>query len=446
MAVLSLVAGVSLARGDKRLPAASQGSSIKADHAGGFKFSRLPEPLRGSDFQSQPAAKVKLGRLLFYDPVLSGSYRVSCATCHHHDRASSNGLPIVNKTADQPDAAALPDLSPYLALRPSARHAPALFNLGHSSFKALFWGGRVAQGHDGRLITPAGASLPAGLDGVLAAQALFPAVTRDELVGTVRTDLAARADAGGEPAIWAALVERVAALDAYTPLFRAAYPQSNGQMTISGIANAIGAFVATEWRADQSPYDAFLRGNVAALTASQRRGLAVFYGPGGCASCHAGALQSDQRYHAVGLPLWPVTVDLKTDEKQLADVLLGRARATGREVDRFRFRTPSLRNIAVTAPYGHAGSFPTLPEFLNAHISPTRGLRRFLRTQFGARPPQVVADLAAELVARNTMPNVRLTQQQKADLLAFLNSLTDQRSLAGVLGKPTEVPSNLSID
>jgi len=405
-----------------------------------------PAPLSNEDFQEHSDAKVRLGRLLFYDPVLSGTYRVSCATCHHHDRASSNGFPLRNKGEVDRDEAALPDLSRYQRLKPSARHAPTLFNLGHASFTVMFWDGRVAaRTADDDFDTPMGDALPKGLESALAAQALFPAVTRDELVGTIETELIAKAG-DDSLAIWTALAGRVADLEGYRRLFKVAYPQGDGSVSISGIANAIGAFVATEWRADGSLYDAFLRGDENALTASARRGEELFRGKAGCSECHKGALQTDNDYHAVATPLWPHTISPNAETERFADVLIGRANATGADQDRFRFKTPSLRNISATAPYGHAGSFKTLTRFLEAHLDPEPGLRQFVKDRFGDTPPLVVSALMMEVLQRNRLKPVRLSAGEKMDLLAFLEALTDPKSLSGRLGRPEEVPSNLAVE
>ncbi|MEM1040426.1 MAG: cytochrome c peroxidase [Pseudomonadota bacterium] len=410
-------------------------------------------PLRDDAFETHSLAKRVLGRSLFYDPVLSGSYRVSCASCHNHDRASSNGFPLQAKSVGEPDRAALPDMSRYQRLKPSARHAPVLFNLGHQSFTQMFSDGRVSINPKGGLVTPVGDALPSGLDSVLAAQALFPAVTADELVGTVESDLTAEVrtvfdqnPTSQSPAIWSALAKRVDALEGYQALFDAAYPDRSGAVTITQIANAIGAFVATEWRSDRSPYDAFLRGDADALSWEAKRGEALFLGKAGCADCHSGALQSDQAFHAVATPLWPHTITSDAEPERLIDILIGRQNATGHERDRFRFKTPSLRNVARTAPYGHAGSHETLDGFLRAHLDPEAALNTFVEERFGDTPPEQVADLVSQLLQHNQLAPVRLDPQEFSDLLAFLETLTDPASLAGRLGKPEDVPSNLAIE
>ncbi|MEO0545723.1 MAG: cytochrome c peroxidase [Pseudomonadota bacterium] len=415
-------------------------------------------PLRDDDFETHSLAKRMLGRSLFYDPVLSGSYRVSCASCHNHDRASSNGFPLQAQADYEPDRAALPDISRYQRLKPSARHAPVLFNLGHQSFTHMFSDGRVFIDAKGRLVTPVGDNLPPSLDSVLAAQALFPAVTADELVGTVESGLTAEAraalDQGSRSnsaasqslAIWTALAKRVDALEVYRTLFDAAYPDRTGPVTITQIANAIGAFVSTEWRADRSPFDTFLRGDSGALSSAAKRGEALFRGKAGCADCHAGALQSDQQFYAVATPLWPHTITADAEPERLDDVLIGRQNATGQDKDRFRFKTPSLRNVARTAPYGHAGSHKTLDGFLRGHLDPEAALNSFVEEKFGYTPPAQVARLVSQLLERNQLAPVRLDTQDFSDLLAFLETLTDPDSLAGRLGKPEDVPSNLAIE
>ncbi|MEL6745589.1 MAG: hypothetical protein AAFO68_09020, partial [Pseudomonadota bacterium] len=114
--------------------------------------------------------------------------------------------------------------------------------------------------------------------------------------------------------------------------------------------------------------------------------------------------------------------------------------------DRFRFKTPSLRNVARTAPYGHAGSHKTLDGFLRGHLDPEAALNSFVEEKFGDTPPAQVSKLVSQLLERNQLAPVRLDTQDFSDLLAFLETLTDPDSLAGRLGKPEDVPSNLAIE
>ena len=342
----------------------------------------LPPPAREADFQAHPAAKVELGRLLFHDRVLSGDYRVSCASCHHHGRASSNGFPLTGGAGREPDArAAAGALSDYRRLDPSADHAPPLFNLGHSSVTALFHDRRVRR-EGNRIVSPLGDDLPAGIESILAAQALVPAVTTGEQVGNGHGNALERLAAADRRQVFGELERRLADLPDYLPPFRAAFPaiETPHDIRIHHVANAIAAFVATEWRADDAPFDRHLRGEDV-LTAPQRVGLALFYGPAGCDACHAGPFGSDGEVHRA----------VKASAKFVA------------------VKTPMLRNVARTGPWGHAGRFETLDGFLAAH-APER------------------------------------TVEERAVLRTFLEALTDPRSLAGRLGPPEAVPSGLVLD
>ncbi|MEP1208716.1 MAG: cytochrome c peroxidase [Rhizobiaceae bacterium] len=428
----------------------------------------LPKPVQDQDFRRYSAAQVKLGQLLFYDRVLSGTYRVSCATCHNPDRAGSNGFPLDRKTGFEVDDLAINGLPLYEALKPSAKHAPALFNLGAKEFTTMFGDGRVARRTDGTFLSPAGEDLPTGLQDVLAVQALFPAVTGDELVGTVDNDVKAVAHLGNN-AVWQALTGRVQNLPEYWPFFQNAYPElkSLGEINITHIANALSAFVGTEWRSDTSPFDAYLRGDKAALTQSQLAGLNLFYGKAQCSSCHSGPFQTDHDFHAVATPLWRFDVDFFADSgeggesgdgdgdgeggeaggKAGFDLHLDRSELTGRDADKYRRRTPSLRNVEFSAPYGHAGSFGTLPDFVKAHLDPAEGLQGFVAERTGGRPPPVeVAATVADLKKRNSLPPVALSKTEFEDLIEFLKSLSQADALSGKLRRPEMVPSSLALD
>lgn len=415
-----------------------------AGHCHAAEFN-LPNPIQDNDYRSYSQPLVKLGQLLFYDRVLSGTYRVSCATCHNPDRASSNGFRTDRKADEEGDDLAINGLPTYEALKPSAKHAPGLFNLGAKEFTSMFGDGRVSQREDGSFLSPAGDELPSGLRDVLAVQSLFPAVTGDELVGTVDNDVKALAHLGNS-AIWKALTERVQYLEEYWPPFRAAYPELNSldQTSIAHIANAIAAFVGTEWRSDQSAFDAWLRGDQRALSSPQQRGLEQFYGKAGCGECHSGAFQTDHDFHAVATPLWRFDVDLLGEE---FDLHQDRAELTKNSDDRYRRRTPSLRNVEFTAPYGHAGSFETLDGFLKAHLDPVRGLEKFVGDRRNGRPlPARIQSQVGDLKNRNSIAAVDLTGDEFQDLLAFLKSLSQPDVLQGKLGRPEIVPSSLALD
>ncbi len=402
----------------------------------------LPKPPSAADYRDYPSVQVKLGQLLFYDRVLSGTFRVSCATCHNHDRASSNGFRLDGKKSHEEDALAVNGLPIYDALKPSSKHAPTLFNLGAKEFKTLFFDGRISRKEDGGFHAPTKESLPIGLRDVLAVQALFPAVTGDELVGKIESDITAVAHLGNG-AIWGALAKRVQELPDYWPYFQAAFPKLKEPKDISivEIANSISAFIGTEWRSDGSAFDAYLRGDESALNGQQQRGMKLFYGAAKCDDCHGGAYQTDHQFHFVPSSFWRFDV---LGEERNSVVNLGLFNVTKKPKDKFKIRTPSLRNVTDTAPYGHAGGVKSLRRMIWYHLNPNVALsemgKDLSRLGLSEAVGNVVLNPAlgggVELRSGNVM----------ADLLAFLEALSDETGLHGKLGKPNNVPSSLALD
>lgn len=395
-------------------------------------------PIAAPQFDTPDPALVAVGRLLFWDPVLSGPRSLSCGTCHSPDFGTSDALSLglgAGAHGVGPRRQADPDDPPRARLR---RNVPGLWNLGARETRTLFWDGRVEAGPEG-LRSPLG-PLPPGLSGVLAAQALVPMLLAEEMAGpTGASDVG---QAAGDPArAWALIAARVDAIPAYRSLFAAADPGlASRPLTIAEIANALAAFEAYEWRSDDSPFDRDLRGE-APLTGKAAEGRALFYGRAGCSACHSGPLQTDHAFHAMGQP-------------QIGPPDLGRFEVTGDPADRYRFRTPSLRNVALTAPYGHAGAYAGLPAFLRAHAAPATALSLYDRSQ--ARLPDLpggvdwtTLDDPAErdaMAAAVEAPPVSLSEADFDALYAFLLALTGDSAMAGRLGIPATVPSGLPVD
>lgn len=259
----------------------------------------------------------------------------------------------------------------------------------------MFHDGRVETdpgGHyESGFVTPAKWKLARGLDNVLAAQAMFPVTSFDEMAGQKGENPVADArslnNAAGPGGVWELLAERLRAIPEYVELFRAAYPgevRDARDVTYVLAANTLAAFEAAAFRADDSPFDHYLRGDDRALDDRQLRGMTLFYGRAGCSGRHAGVLQTDHEFHAIAMPqVGPGKADgsdasywrASGHEAFLED--LGRGRVTVRNEDAFRFRTPSLRNVELTAPYGHAGTYRTLEEVVRHHLDPVASLETF---------------------------------------------------------------------
>ncbi len=409
-------------------------------------------PRADAEFPAQDPQLVRLGWQLFYDPILSGNRAVACATCHHPAHATSDGVSLGLGDggrglgpARRPDPANPPE-------QRIPRNAPALFNLGARGFGVMFHDGRLEAraGAPGGMRTPLGQDMVQGFSGVLSAQSMFPVLSPDEMAGHYAENPVAsavrRGVLTGPGGAWDRIAQRVAAVPAYADGFA---QLQDGPLGFTDISDALAAFMAVEWRADNSPFDRHLRGT-ASLHAPARRGMRLFYGAAGCADCHAGQFQTDHDFHAIAMPqLGPGKA--ARFERHSRDT--GRMRVTGRAADAYAFRTPSLRNVARTAPYGHAGAYATLEGVVRHHLDPVAALRAYDRAQAvlppldGADDWRVMDDPAevARIAAANTLPPQALNDAAVADIVAFLHSLTDPASLRGRRGVPATVPSGLPV-
>ena len=416
----------------------------------------LPAPLADDDFRKDPEAVVMLGRDLFYDPILSGNREVSCATCHHPRFATGDGVSLGVGDGGKglgPDRVADPKNPPEARV---PRNAPPLFNLGHAGLTVLFADGRI-EADDTRpagFRTPLETDMPLGFDGILSAQTMFPVLSPTEMAGHYsENEISTAVRQGrftGEGGAWGLIAARVAKVPAYADAFHAAYPETKARgIGFTDISNAIAAFMAEEWRADASPFDAHLRGETP-LTGAAADGMALFYGPAGCAECHSGPLMTDQKFHAMGAPqLGPGKAE--SFETHARD--LGRMRVTGNPDDAYAFRTPMLRNVTKTGPWGHAGGHDDLRAFLADHAEPVIGLTRYtpaaVLPEVGLENDWRVMDDPAErdAIAAAVRVDPRPLSDAELDaLMAFLETLTDEASLKGKYGIPDSVPSGLPVE
>ncbi|MGP9819960.1 cytochrome-c peroxidase [Salinarimonas sp. NSM] len=420
----------------------------------------LPSAPTDADYRPVDRGEAELGRLLFWDPILSGNRNISCGTCHHPKFATSDGLSLGMGEGGLglgPERAVDPENPPEQRI---PRNAPALFNLGAREFTVMFHDGRIEEdpSRPSGLRTPLEDEMVAGFDTLLSAQTMFPVLSPDEMAGHYSENEISRAVRQGlitgEGGAWDLISERVAAIPEYRTLFEAAYPKiaAGRAIAFTDISNAIGAFIEIEWRSDASPFDAHLRGE-ATLPAPAQAGMALFYGEAGCAACHAGPFQTDHGFHAMGAPqLGPGKAE--RFESHARDV--GRMRVTNDPADAYAFRTPSLRNVARTGPWGHAGGHSDLAGFLRFHADPAAGLATYAPDAtlpaFGPAKPDFAAleDLtetaAIAAAAAAARPGRALDDDELAALLAFLDSLTDEAAIAGRLGIPERVPSGLPVD
>jgi len=337
------------------------------------------------------------------------------------------------------------------------RNALALFNLGFKELDVMFHDGRLFESdvYDSGFESPAEEFLPSGLRNIVAAQALFPITSKTEMAGDLEENevsgaVRRRIDYG-----WRVLEERLRATGDYTERFAAVYDDIDEPLDLSirHVANALAAFQEFEWRADNSPFDRYLRGEEEALSDDQQAGIQLFYGKAGCSVCHSGPLQTDQQFYSLGLPpLGPGRT--RVHDPRARD--RGHINTTDRLEDAYRFRTPSLRNVAETAPYGHNGTYADLEGIIRHHLDPLKALDRYDRQQVVLVDDSSLSPVDFILwqdkremkeLRRSIDIEPRDLKEQEIELLVrFLESLSDPVSLDHRLGIPDQVPSGLPVD
>ena len=417
----------------------------------------MAQPITTDDFFAFDADQARLGQLLFYDKILSGNRNISCGTCHHHDLGGTDGLSLgIGEGGVGLGPTRTPGDGADRIRKRIPRNAPALWNLGHRDVRVMFHDGRLeisdiyGNGYD----SPAEEWLPQGLETILAAQALFPMTAQFEMAGNTGENevigaVTDRIDLG-----WPILAKRVRTIPEYGQMFVDTFDhiERPEDVTIVEIGNALAAFIGTEWANYDSPYDAYLTDG-SPLPADAERGRQLFFGEARCAQCHNGALLSDQDFHAMALPpfgpgrtrMWdPVPRDV------------GRMGATDDLEDAYRFRTPPLRNVALTAPYGHNGAYKTLRDMVR-HMADPAAMRAEWTPERAALPNVpwlqeidfVIQSDRLEMTRQSMMVDVRpvsLSDAQVDDIVAFLHSLTGETAETRPLGRPDTVPSGLPVD
>lgn len=430
------------------------------------------QPNPGSDLLEEGSSRAELGRLLFFDPILSGDLNISCATCHHPAFAMADGrvLPIgtggeglgpervfvervtlaheasnVRRHAGVSDAASGATVvhNPFIG-QFVPRNSPTILN--SALLPLQFWDGRV-QPYSNQIKTLERLVNEMALDDALATQALFPVTSLHEMAGATLGGLAPHE-------IRRTLIERLRTNPTYVELFRNAFGDPTAaveSVTIERMVQALAAFERTLIFTN-APWDAYLRGQTDALTEQQKRGALLFFGAldnrVNCAACHSGDLFSDHAFHNLLAPqLGPGKGNGYSRREDW-----GRANVTFDARDRFAFRTPSLRNATLTAPYFHNGAFATLEAAIWHHADIEGGVTNYDPSANGI-PPDLYSSLqpfAPERQLASAAPLLRdglpLSEQDVADLVAFLHALTDPA--AGKLEHllPPAVPSGLPLD
>ena len=347
--------------------------------------SALPQSVKSPADNPITPEKVALGKLLFFDPILSGNKDVACATCHHPDHGYAefrdisigvNGHGFGSKRNFNK-----PNDIPFVK-----RNAHTVLNTAFNGMDMngqydpdqapMFWDIR-AKG--------------------LEKQALEPIKAMEEMRGRRFS----------ETEILDEVIKRLNAIPEYRQLFEVAF-EEKAAITISNLGKAIAAFERT-LVTNNARFDQFMRGDNGAISISEKEGYELFKKVG-CINCHNGPMFSDFKMHVLGIP--------DNDKLPIAD--------SGFE-ERFAFRTASLRNLRLTPPYMHNGSFNTLEKVLEFYEDISFGKSR-----------------NASVSAENFDPLIRelnLSVKEMGPIISFLNTLNDPDFDKEI---PETVPSKLT--
>ena len=385
-----------------------------------------------------------LGEALAFDKLLSGNRNISCMTCHHPNLGSDDdrSLPLGEGGVGLGQTRSGGHVIP--------RSAPPLFNL--HAYDTMFWDNRVFVDEEGDLVTPAGEQLTDEMRevlefGVVAAQAMFPVTSREEMRGQRGDNELADLEDNDFQGIWAALMTRLRETegDAYRNLFEAAYPGTYFEdMSFAHAANAIAGWEISTFRSEGSPFQRFVAGDDHALDKKQLKGAIEFYKTG-CGNCHSGGTLSDFAPHNTLMAQFGPG---KGDGESGRDDF-GFERVSGDPADRYKFRTPPLFNVALTAPYGHVGQHDTLKRHIEHYDKPNKALRKYRITRAVENEElhdTFLNNRRAVVSAGVDRAVDDLRKVKERYLLRFLHSLTDPGAVDLSHTVPDTVPSGLPVE
>ncbi|CAM1372466.1 cytochrome-c peroxidase [Tenacibaculum xiamenense] len=341
----------------------------------------LPEYTPVPENNPQTAEKINLGKQLFWDPILSGNKDVACATCHHPEKGYADALDLSIGV----NGIGLGEQRRGIVL--AKRNANTIINTAYNGIKnddsytpqsaPMFWDNRAMS---------------------LEEQALLPLLSKEEMRGT----------AIPENILYDSIINRLNQIEEYKLAFKNVFGEES--ISMEKVAQAIASFERTII-ANNSPFDRYIRGDVNAMNQQQINGMNAFINVG-CAECHSGPMFSDFELHTIGVP----------DNPKLP--------STDSGVNTYTFRTPSLRNLPLTAPYMHNGMHASLQEVMNFYEDVAEGDTDDINVHISIND---IDPLARQLEMDNDVID---------EIIAFIEALDDNNFDKSI---PASVPSGLPV-
>lgn len=334
-----------------------------------------PQSVDKDGFPRKDDPKVLLGKMLYFDPRLSGDVSISCADCHN---------PTMGWTEGQALCRGYPGTVHW-------RNCQTVLNSAY--YSKLFWGGSSTS---------------------LESQA--PSAAKGAVAGNGEDDM---------------MEERLAQIPEYIKRFKEAFGAELPQ--ISDAWKAIAAFERTITQVD-TPFDRYMKGDKSALSEKAKHGLELFQGKANCIQCHNGPFITDEKYHNLGVPensefeedpLRQITFRFEQYAKGVPEDIyrttktdLGLYYRMKRKEDMGKFRTPTLRYLVYTPPYMHNGVFFTLEEVMDFYNK--GGGEDPIKKQYGFS------------TKTKRLKPLNLTEGEKEALIAFMESLSGEEIIVKV--------------
>ena len=354
----------------------------------------------------QPQNLVEIGKLLFESRLLSFDRDTACASCHIDRFGSADG--IVNAIGTEGEGVGFERVMNGGDIVP--RNALPFWGRGGVGFDTFFWDGKV-DASSGVLLSQFGDQNPS-TDPLVVAVHLPPAEIGEMLIDRRETKTMQTEDVETANELYEMLTARIRDDPVLGQKLASARQIEQGNIRFLDIAEAIASFIRFNYRIAQTRLHDFVFDAVE-LTEEERDGGLLFYGSGGCATCHNGPYFSDLDHHVVPFPQAGFG-------RNGFGVDYGRFNVTLREADRYAIRTPPLLNVTKTAPYGHSGSIVDLSDAIRAHVDPLRsidpsGMTLNDRNEFYGK---------LRLWAVSPLNGVVMSDEDVEDIVAFLKTLS----------------------
>jgi len=371
--------------------------------------------------------KAQLGMKLFFSKSLGGDKNTACASCHHPMLGGGDDLSLsIGVAADKPNALGANRQTTDFKHTQVPRNAPTTFNITFWN-KILFHDGRIERLENNEITTPdmsyPKADLLAG-ESLVQAQARFPITSAEEMRGeylnaslnqTLRRALAKRLQKN-----W--LLE-------FQKGFADETTSVEELITEQNYSEAIAVYESSQVLIN-NPWKAYVEGDKKALSKDAKKGAKLFFtkqneGGAGCASCHSGDFFTDEKAYNTAMP----QIGLGKNNGETGSNDYGFELTTKLTKDKFRFRTPSLLNVEVTGPWGHAGAYNSLEAITEHMLSPNKSAQNYNVNQL-KQENIIIKDVKANtLEALNfgihLQPKPNVTKDDVRYLVSFLKSLTD---------------------